>query len=130
LDRKLAMTSSLSASVSDLVQQTLLSEAADALGVGVIVYNEDGAYLAANHEACRLTGYPRQALLELEFGTLSGENARELAQQTASAGRSRGRGALRRADGSSVEVEWVAVPTRVANLPAMASLFWAAGSLD
>jgi PAS domain S-box-containing protein len=125
----LFMTSSLSPSVFDLVQQTLLSEALDELRIAVIVYNEDGTYLAANHEACRLTGYAREQLLALEFGTLSGENARELAQQTASAGRGRGAGTLRRADATTIEVEWLAVPTRIANLPAMASLFWPVDSL-
>jgi PAS domain S-box-containing protein len=123
------MTSSVPASISDLVQQTLLSEAADSLRIGVIVYNEDGAYLAANHEACRLTGYGRDELLALDFGTLTGEDALRLARETATGDRSRGSSSLHRADGTSIEVEWVAVPTRVANLPAMASLFWPAGSL-
>jgi PAS domain S-box-containing protein len=126
---KLFMTSAVPASISDLVQQTLLSEAADCLRIGVIVYNEDGAYLAANHEACRLTGYGRDELLALEFGTLTGEDALRLARETAAGGRSRGSSSLHRADGTAVEVEWVTAPTRVANLPAMASLFWAAGSL-
>jgi PAS domain S-box-containing protein len=123
------MTSALTPAVADLVQQTLLSEAADALRIGMIVYNEDGAYIAANMEACRLTGYARQELLALAFGTLSGETAHALAKETASAGRARGSGPLRRAHGATIEVEWLAVETRVANLPAMASLFWPVGSL-
>jgi PAS domain S-box-containing protein len=127
---KFFMTSSLSSSISDLVQQTLLGEGADELGVGLIAYSEVGTYLAANREACRLTGYPREELLALPFGTLTGDSALALAEQTASAGRGSGRGPLRRADGTTLDVEWVAVPTRIANLPAMASLFWPADSLS
>jgi PAS domain S-box-containing protein len=124
------MTSSLPASVSDLVQQTLLGEAADGLRVGLIAYNEDGVYLAANREACRLTGYEREELLALRFGTLTGDGAQELAEQTANAGRGSGRGTITRADGTALAVEWMAVPTRIAGLPAMASLFWPEGSLS
>jgi PAS domain-containing protein len=127
---KFFMTSSLSSSVSDLVQQTLLGEGADELRIGLIAYSEVGAYLAANQEACRLTGYPREELLALPFGALSGDSAVALAEQTATTGGGRGRGPLRRADGTSLDVEWVAVPTRIAKLPAMASLFWPADSLS
>jgi PAS domain S-box-containing protein len=124
------MTSAFSSSVSDLVQQTLLGEAADELGVGLIAYSEDGSYLAANRLACELTGYERQELLALPVGSLTGESAHELAEQTARAGQGSGRGWIRRADGTSIEVDWLAAPTRIASLPAMASLFWPVGSFS
>ena len=120
------MTSSLSPGLLDLVQHTLLSEVVDELAIGLIVYDEDGKYLAANLAACRLTGYARHELLALPFGSLSDEEGHRRAEETARRGHGRGTGSLRRANGTMLEIEWLAVATRVANLPAMAALFWAA----
>src|SRR4029453_641630 len=48
----------------DAVQETLLGEALEHAPVGAIVLDEEGRYLAANREACRLTGYTREELLQ------------------------------------------------------------------
>jgi PAS domain S-box-containing protein len=117
------MTSSLSSSVNDLVQQTLLGEVVENMGLALIAWNEVGEYLAANQEACRLTGYTRKQLLGLRFGVLTGASAQELAEAVSRAGELRGRSMLTRADATTVEVEWIAVRSQVAKLPAIASLF-------
>jgi PAS domain-containing protein len=82
----------------DLVQTTLLGEALEHLSVAVIVAQESGVPVAANREACRLTGYTRRELLEVPVETLVGSNW------------------LVCKDGSTAEVECRRLPTKVAGM--------------
>jgi PAS domain S-box-containing protein len=110
----------------DAVQETLLGEALEHAPVGAIVLDEQGRYLAANREACRLTGYSREELLrcspadlaadasvvptrleEMEHGTL--------VQDVTD---------LRRSDGTLLPVEYRVGATRSGGLPYFALLFW------
>lgn len=116
------MTSSLSGPVVGLVQRALLGEIADTMQLGLLAWDGDGTYLAANEAACRLTGYTRDELLALRVGALGGGVAAATPAQ-----RHAGRATIVRADGGELEVEWVSVAARVATLPAMVSLFWPAG---
>jgi PAS domain-containing protein len=121
-DKKLVMTSSLSGPVVGLVQRALLGEIADTMQLGLLAWDGDGTYLAANEAACRLTGYTRDELLALRVGALGGGLAAATPAQ-----RHAGRATIVRADGGELEVEWVSVVARVATQPAMVRLFWPAG---
>lgn len=118
------MTSTISERAQELVQQTLLGESVDALDLAYVAWNDQGTLLAANRAACALTGYRRDELLALPVSALShGDPARK----PSTGGRTHGRSGLVRAGGEVVEVDWIAAPTRVAMLPATATLFWRAG---
>jgi PAS domain-containing protein len=116
------MTSASGDSVSALVEQTLLADVADNLRVGLIVWSDEGTYLAANRCACDLTGQTREQLAELGLDALTGTSGDGAMRQLPLSGRS----ALTRADGSTLDVDWLIVETRAAHLPALASIFWPA----
>ena len=110
----------------DAVQETLLGEALEHAPVGAIVLDEKGRFLAANREACRLTGYTREELLrrgpadlaadasvvssrleEMEAGTLVHAVTE-----------------LRHRDGTLLPVEYRVGATRSGGLPFFVLLFW------
>jgi PAS domain S-box-containing protein len=120
------MPSLLSATETNVVQETLLGEALEHAPVGALVLDETGRHLAANRAACRLTGYSREELL--------GKSPLELAADPAivpgrlqemAAGRlEHGTARMRRKDGTIVEHEYRVGATRSGGLPHFVFVFW------
>jgi PAS domain-containing protein len=90
-----------------LMMRALLGEAVDEARVGIVVYDENGAYLAANKAMCGILGYDLDELLELVAEPLSGS----------------GRTKLRRKDGTTVEGRYIAARTRIAHIDYSVSFF-------
>ena len=109
---------------NEAVQQTLLGDAAEHANVGVMVWNEERRYVAANACACRLIGVTREALLA---GHVGDSNQREVSGVIAEILRkipARGATTIERRDGSSVDVEWMVFDTTLAGLPHVVGVMW------
>jgi PAS domain S-box-containing protein len=108
-----------------LIQATLLAEALDNGPVAVFVVGDDFRHIAVNQYACTLLGYSREELLALSARELAPEL--DLDAQLVNAltvRRLEGRTALRRKDGSEVELEFRASETQVAGMPFFVSVGW------
>ena len=110
---------------NEAVQQTLLGDAADHADVGIVVWNEERRYVAVNGKACALLRTTREALLATRVGD-SNRSPETQATVEAIIGRvpSRGTMTIARADGDSVDVEWVVFSTTLAGLPHIVGLMW------
>jgi PAS domain-containing protein len=109
------------ARANTLFQQTLLGDAAEHARVGVLVWNEERRYVAANETACTLIGVTRPTLLSSKVGD---SNRTPEARQAIDAALDElpARGTTMLATG--VEVEWLVVATNVAGLPHFCGLMW------
>lgn len=78
----------------------------------IILTDRDGSFVDANLQACKLTGYSREDLLEMTFFDLSPENERDSARDNyrrfTKIGTHQGEYGLVRKDGNTVEVEYSA----------------------
>jgi PAS domain-containing protein len=115
----------------EAVQQTLLGDASEHAGFGVVVWNAERRYVAANAKACQLLGVTREQLLSGRVG----DNNRSadtggVVDSLISRVPARGAMTIERQDGGSVEVEWVVFPTTVATLPHMVGLMWERDALS
>jgi PAS domain S-box-containing protein len=113
--------------IGALVNQTLLGDAWENAGVAVAVFAEDGRYLACNRAFYALTGYTREEIARMRVGRdLAADAAAstKLFRDLVAGKRAVGRGALRRKDGSVVDVNVWAIETRAANLPYYVVLYW------
>jgi PAS domain S-box-containing protein len=107
------------------LQERLLGEAFEHAPVATIVFDEHGRFLAANRAACDLTGYARDELLALDAAGLAAERGIEERLGRIAAGLpAGGREAVRRKDGSVVEVVYRVGETRVSGLPFYVGVFW------
>ena len=105
------------------LQTTLLAEAMAEAEVGVVVWDDDRHYVAANRKACELIGCTLEDLLGSEVG--SHTNGAEATIERVMHGRvTRGQIEVERFDGRSATLEFVTFPTRTAGLPHMASVIW------
>jgi PAS domain S-box-containing protein len=111
---------------TDAVQETLLGEALEHAPVGALVLDEIGRYLAANRMACRLTGYPREELLEKSPSELDADPAKVPAwlQEMATGRLEHGTARIRRKEGSVVDVAYRVGATRSGGLPHYVFVFW------
>jgi PAS domain S-box-containing protein len=111
-----------------IVHRSLLGEAVEELReVAVFVWDEHRHYVAVNDAACALTGLSRGELIGMPVGDRSPGRATETiaaAQQTPLL---RGTATFTHADGKIVEIEYLTVHTRIANLPFMVSMCWPVG---
>jgi PAS domain S-box-containing protein len=113
---------SAAARANAILQETLLGEVFDNLDAAVFVADEQGRYVAVNARACAITGYSREELL--------GKTVHEIAVDTAdytpaiSGRKNAGTVALRRKDGTHVEVEWRVATTTIAGMPFYVGLNW------
>jgi PAS domain S-box-containing protein len=116
----------MSATETDVVQETLLGEALEHAPVGALVLDETGRHLAANRAACRLTGYTREELLAKSPFDLAADPATVPArlQEMASGRLEHGTTRARRKDGSVVEIEFRVGATRSGGLPHYVFVFW------
>ena len=103
----------------------LLGEAAEQADLGVLVWNADRRYVAANPRACELLGVTREQLLGSPMGTT---NRTEEASATIDelVRHVPARGTTRFGD---TQLEWVVFATSVAGLDHVVGLFWLAGTL-
>ena len=100
----------MSARPDDVLQLTLLGEAAQNADCPVFVVSEEGEHVAVNDAAADLLGYTRDEL-------------KRVTVQALGASLDGGTVALRKKDGSTIEGEYRAIATRVASLPYVLSFF-------
>jgi PAS domain S-box-containing protein len=113
--------------VTAMAQLALLGEAMfDAEEVAVFLWDDARNYVAVNEYACTIVGLSREELLGRRVGFASPELEAEILDVQRHSAR-RGSSSFVRSDGRSVPIEWVTFRTRVAGLPYMASICWAAG---
>lgn len=101
---------------NELVQETLLGEAAAGMLAALFVFSEDAEMVAVNEAACELTGWTREELLATSADALAhdSDEAERLRRELPSTGRQVGVGKLRTKHGGAVEVSYVASMTRTA----------------
>lgn len=110
-----------------IVHRSLLGEAIEELeGVAVFVWDEHRHYVAVNDAACALTGLTRSELIGMPVGDRSPGRAAETLAEAVKQPLVRGTSSFTRADGKDVEIEYMTVHTRIANLPFMVSVVWPA----
>ena len=56
-----------------VVHGTLFGDAVLSASVAALVADDAGAYIAANDEACELTGYAREQLTKIRMGGLAAD---------------------------------------------------------
>jgi PAS domain S-box-containing protein len=101
----------------DLIQTTLLGEAAENAPLGIFVADDEMAHVAVNRHACELLGYEREELLSLKVSDISANPvSHEVYAEMVRRGELRGEGRLLRKDGVEVDVEFWAFSTRVAQM--------------
>jgi PAS domain S-box-containing protein len=102
----------------DVLQLSLLGEAAQNAEFAMFVVNDEGEHVALNDCVTRVLGYTRSELMKLRAHELSDAVEPVLARAKQSADVE-----LRRKDGSTVRGEYRAVATKVASLPYLLVLF-------
>jgi PAS domain S-box-containing protein len=108
-----------------VVHGTFFGEATLNASVAALVADEQGVYIAANDEACRLTGYAREQLAGIRMGGLAADDAsRQLFAQIMRGTNLQGRKEVRRRDGGNTTCRYWAIPTQVARLPYYLLLLW------
>ena len=108
-----------------LVHRSLIGEAVESMnGVAVFVWDEHRHYVAVNDAACAMTGLSRSELIGMPVGDRTADGAAEIMEQAARTPVLQGVMQFTRADGSDVEVNYLTMHTRIANLPFMVSLIW------
>jgi PAS domain S-box-containing protein len=107
----------VSVDVHDLIQTTLLGEAVENAPVAVFVADDEMRFIAVNRAACALLGYERDELLALRASDVSRiPSIEERFHELMARGESAGRRTLVRKDGSTVEIEFWATSTKVAQM--------------
>ena len=103
----------------ELVQQTLIGEAAAGMLAALFVFGEDAEMVAVNEAACELTGWTREELLENPADVLTDDpqQAARFRAELFASGRLVGTGAIRTKAGELVEASYVASMTRAAGTP-------------
>jgi PAS domain S-box-containing protein len=109
-----------------MLMRTLIGEAVDEARVGVVVYDDNGSYIAANRAMCEVLGYTLDELLALRPVDVSARSEKTVAKGLAallSDGSASGTARLRRKDGTVVAGRYVAARTTVARLDYYVSIF-------
>jgi PAS domain S-box-containing protein len=108
-----------------LVHRSLIGEAVEAAqGVAVFVWDEHRHYVAVNDAACELTGLTRSDLIGMPVGDRTEGQAGEIMEEAAQAPVLSGTMTFTRGDGQAVEINYLTLHTRIANLPFMVSICW------
>jgi PAS domain S-box-containing protein len=106
-----------------LIQASLLGEAVEHGPVAVFVADEHGKYVAVNRAACLMLGYSREELLQLHVADVARyTEADEEWSEMRRTGTRVGTSKLTRKDGTIVEFNYSAGPTRVAGMPLFVSV--------
>jgi PAS domain-containing protein len=108
-----------------LVHRSLLGEALEAMkGVAVSVWDEHRHYVAVNDAACELTGLSRSELIGMPVGDRTADAAASIMAEAAGTPVLDGTMSFSGADGREVEINFLTMHTRIANLPFMVSICW------
>jgi PAS domain S-box-containing protein len=101
-----------------VVHGTLFGEAVNGAAIAALLATDDGQYVGANDEACRLTGYSREKLVEFRTGQLGAdEESRGIYDAIVYRRELEGLKTVRRRDGKTVRCRYWAIPTKVALTP-------------
>ncbi|HSP71792.1 MAG TPA: PAS domain S-box protein [Gaiellaceae bacterium] len=107
-----------------LVDATMIGEAVESLPLAIVVWDASLNHLAVNAAAAELVGVSRAELLRRRVSDVVALPHRELQQaafDVESYGLRAGEAAIRREDGSVVEVTYATMSTRIGNLPVLVS---------
>jgi PAS domain S-box-containing protein len=108
-----------------LIQDSLLGEVLANADLAALVIDPSGRYVAANAEACALTGYSQEEILSVHVGGLNPDT--DLPQQfgeVAARRRHEGEATITHKDGDPVHIGYRAVRTTVAGVPYVLALVW------
>jgi PAS domain S-box-containing protein len=116
------MTGEESPSAGDVLAAALLGDAADHAELAVVIYDDEGRYLAVNRHACELLGYSREELMQHDVAdfTDGGIDRSVLLRPE----RREGVRIVTRKDGTRVTVAFVVASTRVSRLPFYFAVWW------
>ncbi|HZU20665.1 MAG TPA: PAS domain-containing protein [Gaiellaceae bacterium] len=106
------------------IQAQLIAEALGGATVGILVWDDDGRYIAANDAACSILGTTLEELLGQRVGahTRGGEALVEEALRDEPVA---GDATVERFDGSgTIRVRYLTFTTRTAGMPFMATIIW------
>jgi len=112
----------------ELLQETLIGEAAATGSAGIVLTDDDLRYLAANDAACDLLGYSRVELLALEVSDVvlgEAEGLRHASRAVMDGATRHGTARLRRKDGSEIEVAYVSFRGSISALQQVVTVSWA-----
>jgi PAS domain S-box-containing protein len=121
------MASITAATPDQLIQISLLGEAAEHAPIAVFVFDDTGRYAAVNDYACRLLGYERQDLLARRIGDLaagSRDDAIRHYLEVVRGERALGVAVVRTSEGDEVRLRFHARPTTVAGMPFYVAVAW------
>src|SRR5436189_4795572 len=105
------------------VQAALLAEAARNAAVGVLVWDDDRRYLAANPKACEILACTLEELIGATVGerTVRGDM---LVDRVLKAEGGQGQMVVTRFDGRKQKLGYVTFGTRIGGIPYMTSVIW------
>jgi PAS domain S-box-containing protein len=107
------------------VQMMLLGDAAEHAAVGIVVWNAERRYVAANPCACKLLGTTREALLDAPVGTMNrSEEAQAAIASLVANVPAQGTTPFTRSDGSAIELAWIVFPSTIAGLEHIVGFMW------
>lgn len=107
-----------------LVDATMIGEAVESLPLAIFVSDSSLNYLAVNAAAAELVGVSRAELLRRRVPDVVAQPHGELQQaafEAESHGLRAGEAAIRREDGTRVEVTYATMSTRIGTLPVLVS---------
>jgi PAS domain S-box-containing protein len=108
------------------IQAQLIAEALGGATVGILVWDEDGRYIAANDAACTVLGTTLEELLGTRVGAHT-EDGDELIEQALRDESATGEAIVERFDGrGTIRVRYLTFATRTAGMPFMATIIWRA----
>lgn len=113
-----------------LVNETLLGEALMSGSLPVVVTDESLRYVTVNDAACELLGYSRGDLLAVSVANVAvgrGESVVASLQRVAREGSATGTTAVRRADGTELELGYVSFATTIASMKHVVTVMWISG---
>jgi PAS domain-containing protein len=105
------------------IQAQLLTEALLGASVGLLVWDEDRRYVAANAAACEILGTTLEELLGQRVGDHTAEGPNAVDQALAAGGFHTGTAIVDRFDGSGrIDVFFATFTTKTAGMPFMATI--------
>ena len=111
----------------ELLQETLIGEAAATGSAAVVLTDDDLRYVAANDAACDLLGYSRPELLALEVSDVvlgEPEGLRHASRAVIDGATHHGTARVRRKDGSEVDVAYVSFRGSISALQQVVTVTW------
>jgi|SRR5581483_2520017 len=106
----------------ELVGPVLLAEGAEQAELAIVIYDDDGRYLAVNDHAVELLGYTREEVLHRDVADFtSGGMDRSVLLRPE---RREGARIVTRKDGTTIPVAFVVAPTRISGLQFYFAVWW------